>query len=189
MLRLRLARLPDKARTVLVHAAVLGRTVDPDTVAAMADEPVDDVLDLLDLGLASGLLEERGSTYAFAHALTRETVYGEVSAARRMRLHARAATSSRSAPATSPDAAAAIAHHAATAAPLGDEQTRTALVWLHRAAQVAHSRQAHVEALDLWRRAHETAAAAGHRDAAAAGDVRRGRDPAPAGPDRARPAT
>ena len=160
VLRLRVARLPDKARTLLVHAAVLGRTVDPDTVAAMADEPVDDVLDLLDLGLASGLLEERGSTYAFAHALTRETVYGDVSAARRMRLHARAAAVLEERAGDKPDAAAAIAHHAAMAAPLGDEQTRSALVWLHRAAQVAQSRQAHVEALDLWRRAGETAESA-----------------------------
>lgn len=160
VLRLRLARLPEKARTLLVHAAVLGRTVDPDTVAAMAGEPVDDVLDLLDLGLASGLLEERGTTYAFGHALTRETVYGDVSAARRMRLHARAVSVLEERAGDRPDAAAAIAHHAAMAAPLGEEQTRSALVWLSRAAHVAQSRQAHVEALDLWRRASDTAASA-----------------------------
>ncbi len=160
VLRLRLARLPDKARTLLVDAAVLGRTIDPDTVAAMADEPVDEVLDLLDLGLASGLLEERGSTYAFAHALTRETVYHEVSAARRMRRHARAAALLEERVGENPDQAAAIAHHAAMAAPLGEEQTRIALVWLFRAAQVAQTRQAHVEALDLWRRARDTAASA-----------------------------
>ena len=160
VLLLRLARLPDQARTVLLHAAVLGRTVDPETVAAMADVPVDEVLDLLDLGLASGLLEERGRLYAFAHALTRETVYGEVSAARRMRLHARAVAVLEERVGDKPDAAAAIAHHAATAAPLGEEHARTALVWLARAAQVAHSRQAHVEALELWRRAAGTATAA-----------------------------
>ena len=160
VLRVRFSRLPEKARTVLVHAAVLGRSVDPDTVAAMADEPVDVVLDLLDLGLASGLLEERGLGYAFAHALTRETIYGEVSAARRMRLHARAAGVLEDRVGERPDEAAAIAHHAAMAAPLGDEQTRAALVWLFRAAQVAQARQAHVEALDLWRRARDTAASA-----------------------------
>ena len=103
-------------------------SIDPDTVAAMADESVDAVLDLLDLGLASGLLEERGLGYAFAHALTRETIYGEVSAARRMRLHARAAGVLEDRVGERPDQAAAIAHHAAMAAPLGDEQTRAALV-------------------------------------------------------------
>ena len=174
VLRLRLARLPEKGRTVLVHAAVLGRAIDPDSVAAMADESVDTVLDLLDLGLASGLLEERGLGYAFAHALTRETVYGEVSAARRMRLHARAAAVLEDRVGDQPDQAAAIAHHAAMAAPLGEKQTRVALVWLFRAAQVAQARHSHTEALALWRRASGLAsgpALAGQRLQARCGEA------------------
>ena len=74
----------------LTSAAVLGRHIDPDLVAELAGVPVDDCLDLLDLAMTSGLVEEHDAGYAFVHALARESLYAELSAARRMRLHDRA---------------------------------------------------------------------------------------------------
>ena len=92
--------------------------------------------------------------YAFAHALTRETVYGEVSAARRMRLHARAATRARGACRRRPR------RGRRDRAPRGDGRAArrgadraSRCVWLvPRGPGGADARQAHVEALDLWRR-------------------------------------
>ena len=157
VLRQRVARLPEGALPILVAAAVLGRVIDPDEVAALAGRPVEDVLDLCDLALAAGLLEERGSGYAFAHTLVRDTVYAQVSAARRMRLHMQAVPVLTALRGGSPDAAAVIAHHAFLAAPLGEEQAETAIYWLGRAAEVADSRSAHQEALGLWRQSASVA--------------------------------
>ncbi len=151
VLRQRLSRLPEEAATVLTAAAVLGRRIDPDLVSELAGLPVDRCLDLLDLAMTSGLVEEQDAGYAFVHALARETMYGELSAARKMRLHDRAGRVIEQRHADNADASAAIAHHAHLAAPLGAEHAARACDWLARAAKVAVARHAHTEALDLWR--------------------------------------
>ena len=74
VLRQRIQRLPEKAVRTLTAAAVLGRHIDPDLVAELAGTPVDQCLDLLDLAMTSGLVEERDAGYAFVHALARETI-------------------------------------------------------------------------------------------------------------------
>lgn len=165
VLRQRLARLPDASRTLLGQAAVLGQVVEPGLVATVTGQREEDVLDTLDLALASGLLVELGPGYAFAHALTRETLLGELSAARRMRLHARAvAALERAHPEPSGDVVATLAGHALAAAPLGGESRAAAQRWLPRAARSATARQAHAEALGLWRAAVREAdpSTAGH---------------------------
>ena len=151
VLRQRVARLPEEAATVLTAAAVLGRRIDPDLVSELAGLPVDRCLDLLDLAMTSGLVEEQDAGYTFVHALARETLYGEVSAARKLRLHDRAGRVIEQHHADNSDASAAIAHHAHLAAPLGAEHAARACEWLARAAKVAVARHAHAEALDLWR--------------------------------------
>ena len=150
VLRQRLSRLPEEAATVLSAAAVLGRRIDPDLVSELAGLPVDRCLDLLDLALTSGLVEEQDAGYAFVHALARETMYGELSAARKMRLHDRAGRVIEQSHADNADASAAIAHHAHLAAPLGPAYAERACIWLGRAAAVATARHAHPEALELW---------------------------------------
>jgi DNA-binding SARP family transcriptional activator len=150
VMRQRVARLPQEAARLLVCASVLGRHVDPEELAELTSVPVDDCLDQLDLALASGLMEEEDSAYAFVHALARETLRSELSAARRMRLHDRAGRIIEARTAGGADAAAEIAYHAHVAAPLGAEQAARACEWLARAAAVAVSRQAHPEALGLW---------------------------------------
>jgi DNA-binding CsgD family transcriptional regulator/tetratricopeptide (TPR) repeat protein len=85
----RAARLPAPGRRVLQAAAVLGRSVPHELLAAVTG-PAD-----LDAGLAAAvthrLLEPRGDGYLFRHPLIQETVYADVLPAVRQDLHARAA--------------------------------------------------------------------------------------------------
>jgi len=85
----RAARLPAPGRRVLHAAAVAGRSVPHELLAAVTD-PAD-----LDAGLpaavAHRLLEPHGGRYVFRHPLIQETVYAAVLPAVRRDLHARAA--------------------------------------------------------------------------------------------------
>jgi tetratricopeptide (TPR) repeat protein len=151
VLQQRIARLPDGARRTLAAASVLGHDISPEQVAALSGAPVETVLDDLDLALASGLVTEQTTGYAFVHALARDTVYLELSAARRMRMHDQAGRILEDALGTRPDAASAIARHAHIAATLSSSHAERAVTWQSRAAEVAAARHAHSEALDLWR--------------------------------------
>jgi DNA-binding SARP family transcriptional activator len=154
VLRQRLGRLPAPARTLLGQAAVLGQVVDPGLVAAVSGEPEEEVLDVLDLAVASGLLVGQGASFRFAHALTREALLDDLSPARRIRWHARAlAALEQTHPDPAADVVTVLAGHALAAAPLGAEARAAARRWLSRAATLAAGRQAHLEAVDLWRAA------------------------------------
>ncbi len=150
VLRQRIHRLPDEAVRVLTAAAVMGDRVESELLAELTGTPLEECLDLLDLALTCGLLEERGAGFAFVHALERETLYAELSAPRRMRLHDLAGRIIEARRPDDPDAGATIAHHTHRAAPLGPEHAERACVWLARAAHVATARHAHPEALQLW---------------------------------------
>ena len=150
VLRQRVHRLPPEAVRALTSAAVMGDRIDPELLADLMEIPVAQCLDLLDLALTSGLLLESGSGYAFVHALERETLYGELSAARRIRLHDLAGRVIERHLVDDPDVTAAIAHHAHRAAPLSREHAGRARTWLAQAAAVATERHAHPEALRLW---------------------------------------
>ncbi len=160
----RVNRLPPATRDLLRAAAVLGRDIEPPDAAALAGQTLEEALDHFDLALATGLLEERGDGYTFAHALTREALYADLSAARRIRSHARAAEVLIERVGDVPDAAADIAHHALLAAPLGPDRGRTAFSWLGRAARIALARQAPTESRALWLRAREIAEELGLED-------------------------
>ncbi len=150
VLRQRIARLPGEAMRILVAAAVLGHAIDPELVAELTGGSVDSCLDMLDLALTSGLVEERAAGYAFVHDLAREVTYAEPSTARRMRLHDRAGRILEQHRIGQADAVMTIAHHAHLAAPLSPEHAERACTWLARAATVADARHAHPEALELW---------------------------------------
>jgi DNA-binding SARP family transcriptional activator len=174
VLRQRTRHLPEEAVRTLSSAAVLGHHIDPELVSALTDVPLDQCLDLLDLAMTSGLVEEQDAGYAFVHALARESMYGELSTARRMRLHDRAGRLIEQRRGAEADATAEIAHHAHLSAPLGAEHAERACDWLARAAVVATARHAHPEALELWQQVvadaepASPAAAQAHRGAAAA---------------------
>ena len=101
----RVARLRAPAHDVLTLAAVAGQAFRPATLGRD-----DAVVDVLDHALAAGLLTatDEPDELAFSHALIRETLYGELSETRRVRLHQRVAETLRAQPRPDP---AELAHH------------------------------------------------------------------------------
>ena len=88
----RLARLSAEANTVLRLAAALGSDFELASLQAAGDLDEDAVLSAVEEALAARLLvEPSGPTarYRFSHALVRQTIYDELSGARRAVLHRR----------------------------------------------------------------------------------------------------
>ncbi|GAB3847394.1 BTAD domain-containing putative transcriptional regulator [Dactylosporangium cerinum] len=147
VLRRRLTRLPATAQTVLRHAAVLGRDVDIDLLVAADGSSEDAVLDALEAGVVSGLLEEPAAGQVrFTHALLRDVLYDDMPLLRRRRLHARVLAALEEA--GSPDVAA-LGHHALAAATPATA-TRAA-GYAAAAARQAAALYAHREAATLFR--------------------------------------
>jgi DNA-binding SARP family transcriptional activator len=88
----RLARLPEQTTTVLRVAAVAARAFDLDLIEAVTGLDDEDALDGVEAAVLAGLVAEDEQTagrYRFTHTLIRDTVYGRLTRARRVRLHAR----------------------------------------------------------------------------------------------------
>jgi DNA-binding SARP family transcriptional activator len=145
----RVARLPARARGVLRVAAVAAPTFSFLLLERVLGEP-SGVLDALDEAVAAGLLVEVGNgDYAFAHALVRQTIYGELSAARRMRLHRELGEVLEAS--ADPDAhVEALAHHFTEAA--RDGQAAKAADYALAAGRSAISRLGYEEAAGHYER-------------------------------------
>ena len=92
VLQRRLARLPEQTNAVLLVGAVAGRGFDLDLVEAVAGLDDERALEAVEAAVVAGLVvedEEAVGRYQFAHGLVRETIYEDISRARRVRLHAR----------------------------------------------------------------------------------------------------
>src|SRR5262249_44061413 len=87
----RLARLGAHANRLLQAAAVLGGSFSFQVLRAMTDLGEATVLDAIDEALNAGILAEEHDKNGFTQALIRETVYAELSVARRQHLHLQAA--------------------------------------------------------------------------------------------------
>ena len=87
----RLSRLSDAANEVLAVAAVIGREFEFSTLATVADASEDELAGALEEAVAAAVIEERsqlgGARYRFTHAFFRQTLYEELIAPRRLRLH------------------------------------------------------------------------------------------------------
>ncbi len=87
----RLARLGDQTRKILGTAAVLGRSFPLELLEASTRMDADSLLDCIEeaekAGLLSSTLQYREAQFQFSHELIRQAVLGEISAARRQRLH------------------------------------------------------------------------------------------------------
>ncbi|MEZ0354843.1 BTAD domain-containing putative transcriptional regulator [Mycobacterium sp. SA01] len=158
VLRRRLVRLPGATVTALRQAAVLGRDIDVDLLAELAQRDADDVLEALEPAVLVGLLEEPGpGQVRFAHALVRDTLYEDTSLLRRSRLHA-AVLDLLLARSTDP---AALAYHAVAAATPASAAAAAELAMAagHEAdrvgapAEAARQWQAAVRMLELANRA------------------------------------
>jgi len=143
---LRLERLNDEDADILHAAAVLGRSFDYRTLAAVAGPNEDRVQEGLRIFVQQQLMEEESDThrYRFRHALTREAIYGDLITPKRLSLHARAAEALRAMPGT---AAVDLAYHLLEAE-LRDEAVPVVM----KAAQEAQQRRGFREAVQLYER-------------------------------------
>jgi len=90
----RMRQLDELHRAALAAAAVLGVEFELSALERVTGVDGDALLQAMDEAVAEGVLVESPDAigrYAFAHALIRETVYDQLSATRRARLHLRAA--------------------------------------------------------------------------------------------------
>ena len=90
----RFSTLDETSRTILTHAAVLGRRFRPDFLAQIADASLADVLKALKRAVDLSLLieEHNGAvTFAFRHELTRNAIYSELLLTQSSLLHAKIA--------------------------------------------------------------------------------------------------
>jgi DNA-binding SARP family transcriptional activator len=141
----RVARLGEPARDALRAGAVAGPAFTLALIEAVSDA---DALDALEHAVAAGLLTEAGpGEYAFAHALVRQTLYDDLSAARRMRLHRRIGEALEE---LRPQDAEALAHHFAQAA--ADGQATKAAGYALAAGRGAAERLGYEEAADHYER-------------------------------------
>jgi DNA-binding SARP family transcriptional activator/tetratricopeptide (TPR) repeat protein len=129
------------AAASLRAAAVVGRDVDLDLLAAVTGAPPGELLDHLEVGVRRRLLLEDGPAFVFAHGLIREALEATVGAARAAYIHREVARVLESRPDADPSV---VARHAR----LGGDLARASAM-LVRAARVAVARFDQQEALRL----------------------------------------
>jgi DNA-binding SARP family transcriptional activator len=148
----RVGRLSERCQDVLVAASVMGREFGLDALARLSQMPRDALLDVLDEAMAERVLGDvPGSPgrLRFGHALIRDTLYDELSSARRLQLHRDAAEALEIVYAADLDGhLAELAHHLFIAAPtgVGDE----AFDYARRAGDRATTQLAYEEAVRLY---------------------------------------
>jgi DNA-binding CsgD family transcriptional regulator len=149
----RLNRLSGDCNRVLGMAAVIGRRFDLDVLTGL-DETLSqgELLDALEEALGAHIVEElpQAGRYQFSHALIRETLYEELSAVRRLRLHQKVgerveAVHRHDLQAHLPQ----LAHHFSQAAPAG--AAATAIDYAERAGARADALLAYEEAGYFYR--------------------------------------
>ena len=115
VLQARVAQRSSACRALLQLAAVAGRDVDLDILTSAAGLPEEDVLDALDEAEEARLLApvaDAPGRYRFSHALVRDTLYAELTAARRLRAHRQIAAVLEQRPASATvERLAALAYH------------------------------------------------------------------------------
>lgn len=143
----RVGRLSRRSAEILGAASVLGVSFELPALEALVG--ADDLLDALDEACAAGLVEEAsGGRYRFAHALTRDVVYGSIGPSRRAELHRRAAAALEQVHGLEPgpELAAIVLHLFAGA---HSEDGARAVELAERAAQWALERDAYEQAVML----------------------------------------
>jgi predicted ATPase len=139
---------------VLSLASVLGREFGLVGLAQVADyTAIDRLLGVLEEAVAAGVVEETPGAIGglrFDHVLRRDTLYAEIPAPHRARLHRRVAEVLEALYAENPDAhLAELAHHFSLAVPA--VESSKAVEYLKRAADQATDMLAYEEAARLTR--------------------------------------
>ena len=145
----RLIRLSDRCNELLCAAAVYGRQFTARELAAVMDEDVQHILTVLEPAVQAGIVQadaDTSGTYLFTHALIRETIYEDLPACDRLRLHGRAGDALAAVHcARLEPALTRIAHHYHEAAALG--YADKAVAFALRAAESAVRLCAYEDAL------------------------------------------
>jgi class 3 adenylate cyclase/tetratricopeptide (TPR) repeat protein len=148
----RLSKLPDGCNEMLTVAAAMPGGFSIEVITAVTEQSEDDVLDHLDAALEAQVVRERGGapgTYEFAHALFRQTLYGELSTPRRVRLHRKILAALEADERASTDARLPeLAYHSFQAAAGGDIDK--AVGYAVRAGVRASAQAAHEEAARFY---------------------------------------
>src|SRR5436309_11123947 len=168
-IRRRLGPLPAPCRDALTLASVVGGEVGLGAVQHACGLGADALLDVLGPALGREILVRDPRTagrYRFAHALIRETIYEELGAAERARLHGRIGEVLETLHQRDPTPhLATLAHHFLEAVPAGGADK--AIAYGTRAARYAEASLAYEDAAVLFERALEVLADAHPADARA----------------------
>jgi len=167
----RLLSLSEDALDLLLTGSVMGREFDLSVAAAAAGLESSRLLDAVDDGLLSGLVQETGpGCLAFSHALVQHAVGDRLSFARAAAVHRRVAQALEersSAHLGSQAPAADLARHWAAVAAVDPTAATVAATWAVRAGDVALAAAAADEAIARYEQASAlwSTASQGHADA------------------------
>src|SRR6266705_4242493 len=154
-IRRRLAPLPAPCKDALTLASVVGREFGVGALERACGLEADALLEVLRPALGREILVRDPRTpgrYRFAHALIRETIYEELGAAERARLHGRIGEVLEALHEMDPTPhLATLAHHFLEAVPAGGAEK--ALTYSTRAARYAEASLAYEDAAVLFERA------------------------------------
>src|SRR5438445_370060 len=159
-IRRRLAPLPAPCRDALTLASVVGREFGLGALQRACGLGADALLEVLRPALGREILvrdPRAAGRYRFAHALIRETIYEELGAAERARLHGRIGDVLEALHEMDPTPhLATLAHHFLEAVPAGGAEK--AITYSTRAARYAEASLAYEDAAVLFERALEVLA-------------------------------
>ena len=144
----RVARLSEPCRAMLVQASVMGREFGIDALTQLSALPPEELMDALNEAMAERVLDDvpgAPGRVRFGHVLIRDTLYDELTAARRMQLHREVGEALEAAYASDPEPhLAELAQHFVAAAPIGPRDK--ALAYARRAGDGAAAQLAFEEA-------------------------------------------
>lgn len=151
----RVARLGQPAEQALRAAAVIGRDFDLPLLGRVTDVDEATLLDVMDAAARSALVAEVASDrFTFEHALVEHTLYEDLSASRRARLHRRVAEAIEAACGADPgDRVGELAYHWARAT--APKEPRKAVDYARHAGDRALARLAPDEAVRWYSQALE----------------------------------
>lgn len=162
IIRRRLEGLGDEVRELLSVASVIGREFDLTLLQSVVDIEIEALLDILAQAVSAEVISETSALgrYAFTHILIRETLYEDLTAARRMRLHRTVAETLEESYASPLEARLSeLAHHWFKSAQAGD--AAKTMAYAAQAAENAMSQHAYEEAIRLYQRALKVSETAG----------------------------
>ena len=162
IIRSRLDGIADEVAELLSVASVIGREFDLTLLQRVVGIEMDALLEMLDQGVTAQVISETSALgrYAFTHILIRETLYEDLTAAKRMRLHRTVAEILEDSYAAQVDSRLPeLAHHWFKSAQAGDYDKT--MRYAMEAADGAMSQHAYEEAIRLYQRALKVSEAAG----------------------------